>query len=787
MLRRLLLPLVAVVLFAGGCAALAQQPTTKTPKRTADYVVIAGAPGLRWDDVDPETTPTLWRMAERGSIGSLSVRSARRPTCPVDGWLTLGAGNYAAWDGQPVTEECRPPRVTIERPDGIGAFLPDQRAVVRHNQEKLRWGAVPGALAESVRCSVAIGPGAAIAAARPFGRVDRYRPSLPDDLADLLASCVLSIVDLGTVAGEEPEERAAAAARADAALARVLDARPERSLVIVAGIADTDHTSRLHVAIADGPGWDQSWLTSASTGRVGYLQLVDLAPTALAALGRPAPERLFAGKPATTAEGRPHDLPAAIARPADADREARAQRHVATWFFAVLTGAQLVLAVVSVPLLRRARRHGGPIEDRPAPRWLVATVQLLLVGAALAIPAALIADLVPWWRSGEAGWVFAGVLLLALALTTAVVRGAPWYASTLGPMGMVAGVGAVVVGADVLTGARLQLNGVAGYSALEGMRYAGIGTVGLGVIIAGVLLAAGCLAQRVRRSWRPAVIVVVGGAAVIVVGSPYLGADPVGAIALTAGVSIAAAISTGGWVTFPRFAWATIAGLAVTAGFAFLDLQRPAAERGSLGRFLTELSEGTGGLTVQRVGTANVAALVSSPLSLLAIVAAILVWFALLQPWGGLKRLFGLYPAVRAGMAGIAVASLLGGVLSGSALNVAGAAAALTVPMATMAALRVLDHAGVRTHLPSPTSESPPAAAAGSTAGSADAATVQATAEESTAAERTAETPAPAKTAPAPPPAKTTAAEVTRAATTMDPDTPGDEDTTPRREEPVGG
>ena len=82
-------------------------------------------------------------------------------------------------------------------------------------------------------------------------------------------------------------------------LARVLAARPERSLVLVAGLADTDQSSRLHVAVADGPGWDGGWLTSPSTGRDGYLQLVDLAPTALAALGRPQPERLFAGQPAT--------------------------------------------------------------------------------------------------------------------------------------------------------------------------------------------------------------------------------------------------------------------------------------------------------------------------------------------------------------------------------------------------------------------------------------------------------------------------------------------------------
>ena len=89
-------------------------------------------------------------------------------------------------------------------------------------------------------------------------------------------------------------------------------------------------------------------------------------------------------------------------------------------------------------------------------------------------------------------------------------------------------------------------------------------------------------------------VVLIGGVGVVMVGSPYLGADPVGAIALTAGVCVAAAISTGGWLTFPRFAWAALAGLAVTIGFAVLDLRRPAAEQGSLGRFLTALGDGTG-------------------------------------------------------------------------------------------------------------------------------------------------------------------------------------------------
>ncbi|MGC4870275.1 hypothetical protein ACLQ3B_33075 [Micromonospora sp. DT53] len=697
MLRRIAPALLTVLVVALGVTALAARPPQGAPHRTADFVVLAGIAGLRWEDVDPQSTPTLWRMAQGGSIGSLSVRSAHRPTCPVDGWLTLGAGSFAAWNGSRSADGCPSAAVTVEQPDGIGANLPDQESVVQYNQQRLPWGTMPGSLSESVRCSVAVGPGAAVAAARPFGRVDRYAPALPADPRPLLGSCVLSIVDLGTVGGADPATRAVQARAADAELARVLAARPPRSLVLVAGISDTAQPSRLHVAVADGPGWERGWLTSASTGRDGYLQLVDLAPTALAALGRPMPERLFLGRPAISAGGRPADLTDAINAPANADREAAAQRSVSGVFFALLAGVQVLLALAILPLLRRARPHAGPAGPTPVSKRIVAVVELLLVAAALTVPAALLADAVPWWRGEHPGWIFAGVTALLVAAGTAAVRFAPGYAGTLGPVGAVAGLTTLVVGLDVLTGARLQLNSVVGYSALQGGRYAGLSTVGLGVFLAGALVTGGWFAQRVHRGWRPAVMVAVGGLAVVVVGSPYLGADPVGAIALTAGVSVAAVISAGGWLTVSRLAWATMAALAVGIGFAVVDLRRPPAERGSLGRFLSALGDGTGGFAVHRSSTENFETLVNSPLTVLALAGGLLVWFALLQPWGGLMRLFGIYPAVRAALAGTVVAAVLGGVLDGAALDLMGAAAAVVVPMAALASLRVLGHAADRT------------------------------------------------------------------------------------------
>ena len=688
-----LLVLLAALASLGG---LAIHPDTRSTPGTADYVIVAGAAGLRWEDLDPQRTPTLWQEASRGSIGWLSVKSAQRVTCPDDGWLTFGAGNYAGWPPLTSASTCSLAAPGITQPDAIGADLTAQAIAVRENQDRLPYGAVPGALAESVRCTAAFGPGAAVAAARPFGRVDKYQPQLPADAKGLFSTCPLSVVDLGTIAGSGVA-REAAVELADATLARVVAARPERSLLVVAGVADTDRTTRLHVAIAEGQGWDGGWLTSAGTGRDGYLQLVDLAPTVLSALGKVSPAKLFAGRTATVVSGKPAELADAVQGAHNADQRAGAQNAVAAIFFTVLAGVQLLLFVLIVPVMVRARRHAGPTGPALPPPRLVAVFELALVAAALAIPAGLLADAVPWWRGSHPAWWFGLATFGLIVLGTAVIRLSPRYAGTLWPLAAVAGIGTVVVGVDLLTGAQLQLNGVAGYSAIQGARYAGVGGVGLGVFVTGLLVLAGCLAQWVRKPWRPVIVVLLGGFGVVMVGSPYLGADPVGAIAVTAGVCVAAAISTGGWLTLQRFAWAALAGLAVTIAFAVMDLRRPELERGSLGRFLSALGDGTGGPAMQRAAASNGQALLDSPLTILALVGVAMLLFCQFSPWGGLNRLFGLHPALRAAGAGTTVATLIAGVLGGSALTVAGAAAAATVPAAVLTALRVLLHAADRT------------------------------------------------------------------------------------------
>ncbi len=692
------LPYLFVLLAAlASLGGLAVRPATRAAPGPVDFVIIAGAAGLRWEDLDPQRTPTLWHEALLGSIGSLSVKSAATVTCPADGWLTLGAGNHSAWRQPPVASgRCGLPTPALTQPDGIGANVTDQRTVVRDNQDRYSYGAVPGALAESVRCTSAFGPGAAIAAARPFGRVDKYQPTLPTDPTAPLAACQLSIVDLGTIAGSGPT-RQAQVAQIDATMGRIVAARPANSLLLIAGVADTDPAARLHVAIAEGSGWQGGRLTSAGTGRPGYLQLVDVAPTALTALDKPLPEKLFAGRVATVAMDKASDLTRAVQLERDADQRAGVLDRVAKVFFAGLGAVQLLVFVLLVPVLVRARRHTGPRGPALPAQRLVAGFEVALIAAALAIPAALVADALPWWRNGHPVWVFGLFTTALIALGTLAVRLAPRYRRRLWPLGAVAAIGAVVVGLDLLTGAQLQLNGVAGYSAIQGARYAGVGGVGLGVFVAGLLVVAGCLAQWVDKRWRPVIVAVLGGLGVVMVGSPYLGADPVGAIAVTAGVSVAAAISAGGWLTFSRIAWAALSGLAVTVGFAVLDLRRAEGDQGTLGQALTRLAGGTGGPAMQRVATANGQTLLDSPITILAMVGVMMLAFCQFSPWGGLNRLFGLHPALRAAGAGTTVATLIAGVLGGSALTVAGAAAAVAVPTAALTTLRVLLHAADRT------------------------------------------------------------------------------------------
>ncbi len=112
---------------------------------------------------------------------------------------------------------------------------------------------------------------------------------------------------------------------------------------------------------------------------------------------------------------------------------------------------------------------------------------------------------------------------------------------------------------------------------------------------------------------------------------------------------------------------------------------------------LTRLHAGTAGRALHEAAVSDVTATLTNPLSLLVLVAIVFTLLVLVRPWGGLMRLFGLYPAIRGAMTGMGIAAVVAGLLDGVGFTTAGAAAAVALPLVTLAALRVLDHADDRT------------------------------------------------------------------------------------------
>ncbi|YCK36645.1 hypothetical protein ACNF49_22035 [Actinomadura sp. ATCC 39365] len=135
----------------------------------AGRVALIGVSGLAWDDVNQADAPNLWELTRGSAIGSLSVRTVSNVTCPYDGWLTVSAGTRSAAGyacGAPPAPETR----------GAGAAIPDYRYLIDVAGQR-NAGTLGEALKAAGRCSIAIGPGAALGLADRQGAVQRYHAS----------------------------------------------------------------------------------------------------------------------------------------------------------------------------------------------------------------------------------------------------------------------------------------------------------------------------------------------------------------------------------------------------------------------------------------------------------------------------------------------------------------------------------------------------------------------------------------------------------------------------------
>ncbi|SHN47859.1 hypothetical protein [Cryptosporangium aurantiacum] len=675
---------VAIVLLAllGTAVPAAAGPRAETIRSNA--VVVVGIAGLQWSDVATGRTPTLARLASSGSVGTLSVRAAPAVTCVGEGWLTLGAGRSAAIvepSDIDTAEGCGPrtaPPVS-SRNTGSGASIDGWEDLAELNRQ-LRFGAKPGLLGTRLTCAGAVGTGGALAAADSSGNVDVYRATLPDDPAPLLRACPLTAVDLGALPDAAGDGRNAALRRADAALARVEAARPENSTLLVVGVSDTDATDgRLHVAIADGPGFDRGWLRSSSTGRMPYLQLVDIAPTVLAALDEPVPEDI-AGRPVfRSTETRSESFATTRAALVDADTAAVARKHLVGTFLAGFAVLCAVVYGIAALLLRRRPAVDDPLRRRAS----------VAITALSAFPVAtFLANTVPWWRADPTTPALAAAILGAMALVTAVAVAPPWGRTATGRLAAVSAVTVVVLLADVMTGARLQLNSLLGYTALEGGRYVGFGNVAFAVLGASaLLLAAGLAAGRPSRS-AVAVALAVAVPVIVVEGSPGLGTDFGGILTLVPAFGVLALLVAGRKVTGRRAVAVLGAGAGLVASLAIADYLRPEEDRTHFGRFVATVLDGDGLATVDRKIRANLDLLFAGPHTIAAAILLVIAGVAVFRPPAGLRAAYRAHPGLRTGLQVVVVLGLLGFAVNDSGIAVPVNAALVALPAAVAAWLR---------------------------------------------------------------------------------------------------
>jgi hypothetical protein len=230
-----------------------------------------------------------------------------------------------------------------------------------------------------------------------------------------------------------------------------------------------------------------------------------------------------------------------------------------------------------------------------------------------------------------------------MAFGWAVVVGAaalagPWRRDPLGPLGMICLGTLAVLGIDVMSGSRLQLETPFGLSLIEGGRFYGIGNEALGVYCACALAGAAWLGMLASRRFpgdrRPAVLAAsaVGLFAVVASGWPGFGAKVGGTIALVPCLVVLVLRIADVRIGWLRAAPVAVSGLAVFAAFALVSYFFPAAGVSDMGAFAGNLLHGHGGDLLQRKVNSNVGTLTVSVFSWLIPMVAAAAWAALWRP-----------------------------------------------------------------------------------------------------------------------------------------------------------
>ena len=656
-------------------AAPSQRPGQSDPAGApADQGAVSiNVSGFSFEDLDPRTTPHLWVMMKNAQIGTITPRSVRSTSCPVDGWLGLGSGRRAADEPR---DQCRQPAAPM---DGWVADWDVYAQVARDDN----YDASLGALAEAVPDVRSFGAGAAIAAASPSGHVSDWSTvgsDLGSQVAKSSADGQLVLVDLGNTAADGYSLN-----ELDAQVGDILESTgwmsgqqqgrlgEGKTPVVFSSIADGTHEgSSMQATMMLRPGQPAGLLTSSSTRQPGLVQVPDLAPTLVELSGAEEMDNA-AGAPMTSVSTG-SDWKARYQDVLDRQVAVKTQSDLSTWFFPVVAALMLGL-LASARLLRKNHRqlvHSG-------------AYRLGIVFAAMPISTYLV-NTVPWERATNPDIAMLGALGGWSLLLGVLALLGPWRRHRFGPVLFVSVVTVAVLAYDVVTGSQLQMSTLLGEPLLIASRFYGIGNSALALYCCALLLAVAGFASLVTKPLHRVLIVTVPVLiSCVLLAAPGLGTKFGSVPTLIIGVAylVLAAASI-------RFSLKRLGLTVGIAGFVmltvlFLDWLRPPDQRTHFGRFFDSIISGEALNVLARKIGMNIDILTQSWMTLvLPLIIIGVFWMALNPTRFGLRGLhdaFHRIPLLRAAMISLAILLGVGTVINDSGIVVPAVGILFLVPI----------------------------------------------------------------------------------------------------------
>ena len=607
----LLLVLAAVFIGLRGIHALADQPQQSAI--FTDRVVVVGVTGRT--ELTPTDRAVLGSHLNQVQAGTVSIRPRYVGDCAAAGWTTLGAGRRAA-----VGDLCAP---VVDNGKVTDWTARQAAAAARRGDAQLGTlaGSVPG-------CVAAVGPGAALAAARPDGSVAGYQTPEEFVAGGMQTQCPITLVDAGPLS--------------DQVITELADRKDITTIVTGIGPAAGSEDPSLQVIYRLGttlPGW----LTSASTRREGIVTLTDLTRT-LIDFGAPGSTVAVDGSPFAV-----YGADLTLDAIDDKIDSIAALSEAAVIGYLVLGLGGAVLFVIMVLDVLRAR--------------FVLPKLIMTFGGVL--PAVMmLTGAVPWQNSGSPGLVVSlivaawSVTLTALALFLGRLTQVP---STIAAA-------ALTVAAftfDAALGAVMQPGSLINSRPIFGLRWYGFGNVTFAAYATAGLVLAAYVAHRClvagRRVAAVAVVGAIGFGIVICEGWPSMGSDFGGVIALTPAVLWLMLALSGVKITWPKLL--VIAGSAVlaVAVVSVLDWLRGPDRRTHLGNFVQRIIDGDALDVISRKAVAS-AETIASIVGIGSLLIGVVLWIVIFRYVA--PRISSDFTTVRSALIALLIVAIVGTVLN---------------------------------------------------------------------------------------------------------------------------